>query len=256
MKIDELSRLSDEKECSEGFYRVSPFMKQTKICGRVDTVPPFQWYVDDQEPEDVTISLKHNGLNDGYSEGLGFSLKGECLPKDFDMTRGKALKSYSSWLQQLYRDSATYGFPTVVIPGFSLANTPSPETNTEEESTDSLYIAHPLHHGSEPPIQPISPDQLLWTPTFNLNNPTNLPIVLTTSYAETTPAAVTSTQTSTIAQQQSLLPEDDPDYYNNDGAQMLQAPNVPVDEDLDDAISYITTLLEKPLKARKPLPKQ
>lgn len=30
MKIDELSRLSDEKECSEGFYRVSPFMKQTK----------------------------------------------------------------------------------------------------------------------------------------------------------------------------------------------------------------------------------
>lgn len=48
-----------------------------RICGRVDTVPPFQWYVDDQEPEDVTISLKHNGLNDGYSEGLGFSLKGQ-----------------------------------------------------------------------------------------------------------------------------------------------------------------------------------
>lgn len=48
-----------------------------RICGRIDTVPPFQWYVDDQEPEDVTISLKHNGLKDGYSEGLGFSLLGE-----------------------------------------------------------------------------------------------------------------------------------------------------------------------------------
>ncbi|KAI9554663.1 hypothetical protein GHT06_019936 [Daphnia sinensis] len=254
MKIDELSRLSDEEDCSEGFYRVSPFMKQAKICGRVDTVPPFQWYVDEQEPEDVTISLKHNGLNDGYSEGLGFSLKGECLPNDFDMTRGKASKSYSSWLQQLYRDSATYGFPTVVIPGFSLANIPSPETTTEEDSTDSLYIAPPLHHGSEPPIQPISPDQL-WRPTLNLNNPANLPIV-STSYAETTPAAVTSvSQTSTVAQQ-SPLSGGDTDYSSNDSMEMLQAPNVPVDEDLDDAISYITTLLEKPLKARKPLPKQ
>ncbi|XP_057375622.1 uncharacterized protein LOC130696555 isoform X2 [Daphnia carinata] len=254
MKIDELSRLSDEEECSEGFYRVSPFMKQAKICGRVDTVPPFQWYVEGQEPEDVTISLKHNGLNDGYSEGLGFSLKGECLPNDFDMTRGKALKSYSSWLQQLYRDSATYGFPTVVIPGFSLANVALPETTTEGDSTDSLYIAPPLHHGFEPPIQPISPDQL-WKPTLNLNNPTNLPIVSTT-YAETTPAAVTSViQTSTISQQPPL-PEDATDYSSNDSMEMLQVPNVPVDEDLGDAISYITTILEKPLKARKPLPKQ
>ena len=48
-----------------------------RICGRVHTVPAFQWYVDNQQPEDVTIILKHVGLNDGYSEGLAFTLSGQ-----------------------------------------------------------------------------------------------------------------------------------------------------------------------------------
>jgi hypothetical protein len=48
-----------------------------RICGRLETVPTFQWYVEDQQPENVTISLKHVGLNDGYWEGLSFTLSGE-----------------------------------------------------------------------------------------------------------------------------------------------------------------------------------
>jgi hypothetical protein len=47
-----------------------------RICGRVNNVPAFQWYIEDQQPENVTITLKHNGLNDGFSEGLGFTLSG------------------------------------------------------------------------------------------------------------------------------------------------------------------------------------
>lgn len=169
------------------------------------------------------------------------------------MTRSKALKSYSSWLQQLYRDSETYGFPTVVIPGVSLASIPPPETTTEEDSTDSLYILNPLHHGFEPPIQPISPDQL-WTPTLNLNVPTNLP-VSSTNYAQTTPSAI-SVQSSTTAQQLPLPEVDTESFSVIDALPIQQAPGVPVDKDLDDVISYIATLLEKPLNARKPLVKQ
>jgi hypothetical protein len=47
-----------------------------RICGRIGTVPPFQWHVD-EHPENVTITLKHIGLNDGMSEGLSFTLTGE-----------------------------------------------------------------------------------------------------------------------------------------------------------------------------------
>jgi hypothetical protein len=100
MKINERSRLASEKGCRKGYYRVSPFMKEAKyvhlptfcvcrlfgksrflywhnrICGRINNVPAFQWYIEDQQPENVTITLKHNGLNDGFSEGLGFTLSG------------------------------------------------------------------------------------------------------------------------------------------------------------------------------------
>jgi hypothetical protein len=37
----------------------------------------FQWYVENQQPENVTITLRHAGLNDGFAEGLGFTLSGE-----------------------------------------------------------------------------------------------------------------------------------------------------------------------------------
>jgi hypothetical protein len=59
-----------------------------RICGRIGTVPPFQWHVD-EHPENVTITLKHIGLNDGMSEGLSFTLTGELnileneMPSDY-----------------------------------------------------------------------------------------------------------------------------------------------------------------------------
>ena len=76
-----------------------------RICGRIETVPPFKWYVEDQHPEDVSIVLKHAGLNDGYWEGLSFTLSGECLPNDSNMTSSLALKSYSNWMENLTKES-------------------------------------------------------------------------------------------------------------------------------------------------------
>ena len=124
MRINKRSRLVDVDGCTKGYYRVSPFMKEAKyntdiiqsssylftflfnrICGRIETVPPFQWYVEDQHPEDVSIVLKHAGLNDGYWEGLSFTLSGECLPNDSNMTSSLALKSYSNWMENLTKES-------------------------------------------------------------------------------------------------------------------------------------------------------
>ncbi|XP_032786141.2 uncharacterized protein LOC116923733 [Daphnia magna] len=107
MRINKRSRLADVDGCTKGYYRVSPFMKETKICGRIETLPPFQWYVEDQQPDDVSIVLKHAGLNDGYWEGLSFTLSGECLPNDSNMTSSQALKTYNSWMQKILKESET-----------------------------------------------------------------------------------------------------------------------------------------------------
>jgi len=48
-----------------------------RICGSLESVPPFTWMVDQsQTPEEVNIVMKNIGLNDGQSEGLGFSVSG------------------------------------------------------------------------------------------------------------------------------------------------------------------------------------
>ena len=164
MKVNERSRLASEKGCRKGYYRVSPFMDEAKydvvyrlafhcvalinpvlvlrhrICGRVNNVPAFQWYIEDQQPENVTITLKHNGLNDGFSEGLGFTLSGgvgscfcfgndklntrpvtckigECLPDESDLTISKAVRSYQNWLEQLA--GRPTGELTVVLPALA-----------------------------------------------------------------------------------------------------------------------------------------
>jgi hypothetical protein len=56
--------------------RYSPIVFR-RICGHIGTVPPFQWYVDEHEPEEVTIIMKNIGLNDGRDEGLSFTLSGD-----------------------------------------------------------------------------------------------------------------------------------------------------------------------------------
>ncbi|XP_057375617.1 mucin-2-like [Daphnia carinata] len=132
MRVDGRSRLPDEEGCSKGYIRVSPFMKEAKICGRVNYIQPYYWYVEDQKPDIVTITMKNIGLNDGFSEGFSFTLSGECLPieigiKKFDVNKENA-GSNSRWMYRLLSDSAVSGVPTVVIPGVvaSTDNNPVP----------------------------------------------------------------------------------------------------------------------------------
>jgi hypothetical protein len=98
LRVDGRSRLADVKGCTKGYYTVFPFMMQAKyvqirislycsfsnsyellnrICGRIGTAPPLHWYIDDQQPEDVTIVMENIGLDDGRAEGFSFSLQGE-----------------------------------------------------------------------------------------------------------------------------------------------------------------------------------
>lgn len=120
MRMDGRSRLAQEDRCTKGYYRVSPFMKEAKICGHIGTVSPFQWYTDDQQPEDVTIIMKNIGLNDGNSEGLSFTLSGECLTKENNNEKKfnssgvrdvamENIETNSRWMYRLLMDSATPG---------------------------------------------------------------------------------------------------------------------------------------------------
>jgi len=98
------SRLANELQCTKGYLRVAPFMKEAKICGSLESVPPFTWMVDQsQTPEEVNIVMKNIGLNDGQSEGLGFSVSGECLNdvvKSADVSTTN-LELSSQWLQDI-----------------------------------------------------------------------------------------------------------------------------------------------------------
>lgn len=58
-------------------YFIYLFFFYFRICGNVGSVPAFHWYVDEQQPEDVTIIMKNIGLNDGNYEGISFTLSGQ-----------------------------------------------------------------------------------------------------------------------------------------------------------------------------------
>ncbi|EFX80455.1 hypothetical protein DAPPUDRAFT_224770 [Daphnia pulex] len=124
LRLDERSRLPNDKECANGYIRVSPFMKEAKICGRIGDVPPLQWHVEDQQPETVTISMRNIGLEEDKSTGLSFTLQGECLAYLSNVTINDTgmNSSNSQWLHQLWKNSVVAGGPRVFIPGVELAN--------------------------------------------------------------------------------------------------------------------------------------
>ncbi|KAI9554659.1 hypothetical protein GHT06_019932 [Daphnia sinensis] len=160
MRMDGRSRLAQEDRCSKGYYRVSPFMKEAKICGRIGTVPSFQWYVDDKQPEDVTIIMKNIGLNDGNSEGLSFTLSGECLSKDGETknkTRDVAMdnmETHSRWMYRLLMDSTTPGSrqSQVVLHTASMSLQPNSKLSAKASEKISQDFGQAL--ASQPDLTP------------------------------------------------------------------------------------------------------
>ncbi|XP_032786140.2 uncharacterized protein LOC116923732 [Daphnia magna] len=196
MSINERSRLAGDQGCLNGYYTVSPIMDDIKICGRVNFVPALQWYVEDQQLE-VTVHLKHVGLDDGYSEGLAFTLSGECLNEQSDMTKNKASKTYSHWLQQVASQSLKFGVPTVALPdGLDLESILNDsESETEDELVDvSTTTASPNVTDKKPPKKN-GVDFDLETPWHLLKNqsaPTAAPSPVRNSPKPQPPAANTT----------------------------------------------------------------
>lgn len=68
-----------------------------RICGRIDSIPAFHWYVEDQQPNDVSIMMKNIGINDGFSEGLAFTLQGENCDGCWVKATNKMAASGNKW---------------------------------------------------------------------------------------------------------------------------------------------------------------
>ncbi|XP_057374926.1 mucin-5AC-like [Daphnia carinata] len=259
MTIDERSRLADDVECLRGYYRVAPFMNDSKICGRVHTVPAFQWYVDHSQPEDVSIILKHVGLNDGYSEGLSFTLSGECLPEKSDLTKSKAIHSYKDWLQQLASQSRNLGVPTVIVPdvystsasGSSLSDAyPEAKTDPEDFSNTSLAKQSPE---TSPITAAKSPDHILSLSSFYANISSADGIHFPDASNDDLEDLWLILQSPSSRQS---LPIPSEDESNNVSLEVSKTPNIPVDDMFDDALSYITRLLNETKKISNPLKKR
>lgn len=58
-------------------------LAKCRICGRIGDVRPFQWYVDNHQPENVTIIMENTGIGDGKPEGLSFTLQGNTILKNW-----------------------------------------------------------------------------------------------------------------------------------------------------------------------------
>ena len=48
-----------------------------RVCGDIDSLQDYHWYVDQlQRQEDVSITMKSVGINDGRPEGMSFNISG------------------------------------------------------------------------------------------------------------------------------------------------------------------------------------
>ncbi|XP_046453639.1 uncharacterized protein LOC124201191 [Daphnia pulex] len=115
LRVDGRSRLPDVVGCAGGFYRVYPFMKEAKICGRIGDVPPFQWYVDNHQPKDVTIIMDNTGIGDGNPEGLSFTLQGECVNDKMIGVRKENVRFSRRWINRQIEDFEAGEGPRIII---------------------------------------------------------------------------------------------------------------------------------------------
>ncbi|KAK4004143.1 hypothetical protein OUZ56_005888 [Daphnia magna] len=166
MKVDGRSRLPDVEGCVKGYLHISPFMNQTRLCGRIDSIPPYHWYVDDQQPNDVTITMKNIGINDGYSEGLSFTLQGECLPIErgsFDVDK-ENVESNANWMDRLIKEMATTGYGATLADG-SLKLTAKKPSLSEIHPDDGKRLVNSTHIPAVP-VDQIFDDAITYITTL------------------------------------------------------------------------------------------
>ncbi|KAK4004152.1 hypothetical protein OUZ56_005897 [Daphnia magna] len=140
MRMDGRSRLADAEGFTKGHFTVSPFMKRSKICGRIGNIPPFHWYFDSQQAEkNVSIIMKNMAINDGYSEGVSFSLQGECLPEKTSVKKmnvGKENDRFRArWMSRLLEDFETGEGPRLIQASHTTTRRPSTTLRVRPSTT-------------------------------------------------------------------------------------------------------------------------
>ncbi|XP_046640202.1 uncharacterized protein LOC124321711 [Daphnia pulicaria] len=162
LRVDCRSRFPDVVGCARGFYRVYPFMKEAKICGRIGDVPPFQWYVDNHQPKDVTIIMDNTGIGDGNPESLSFTLQGECVNDKKIGVRKENVRFSRRWINRQIEDFEAGEGPRIIIkPSHGLKHQ-IPVTKVPKTTSTS----------TAPTKQPA---------VFNDNNPENEPWLISQS---------------------------------------------------------------------------
>jgi hypothetical protein len=169
----------------------------------------------------VTITLRHAGLNDGFAEGLGFTLSGEkptqlskpnfilffsikligeCLPNASNMTLEKATESYNSWLQQLSTKQSEGG-PTVYIPSEndSIDNSTAP-TTLSPTTEISTTVAASQDLGTSAVQPPVLQSNISTNESLAESHPHNVTVSanLSTESSNVTEIPLTTTITSSI----------------------------------------------------------
>ncbi|XP_046653352.1 uncharacterized protein LOC124344005 [Daphnia pulicaria] len=152
MRVDGRSRLPDVDGCSKGYYTVSPNMRGARICGHVGDVPSFHWYVDAYQPENevTVVTMKNLGINDGFSEGLSFTLQGECAEEEWSYARTTTVNKENArlnrrWMNRVMEDYLAGEGPRVTVNRVKLpvtsTTTPAPTTTTSRPKLDHPVVS-------------------------------------------------------------------------------------------------------------------
>lgn len=202
LTLDQRSRLPENEKCTKGYFRVSPFMKEAKLCGPIGSAPAFQWHVDQdsrQPNEEVSIIMKSIGLNDGHAEGVAFSIKGECLQKETNRTTDegpdgtlvKNLELSTQWMTDILAQSSVptdsrkkgklgvirlYAANMSLAPVSKLSSSAAADEATDKVSVVEHFSAHSsaphavlepiLDAGDDPGLKPNN--VVLYSPLFLL----------------------------------------------------------------------------------------
>lgn len=171
--------------------------------------------------------------------------KGECLPEGSDLTKSKAIISYNDWMQQLASQSVNLGVPTVILPDvYSTSTYVSSlyDANPESKAGQSSHLMKQSAETSAEPILSLSS----FYPNVSSSDHVHFPNASNDDLEDLW--LILQSPSSRQA-----LPIQSEEESNNVSLEVSETPNVPVDGILDDALSYITRLLNETKKIRYPL---
>lgn len=185
---------------------------------------------------------------------------GECLTEKSDLTKSKAVHSYNDWMQQLASQSRNLGVPTVILPDVYFTSTSGssfsdayPEAKNDPEDISSTPSLAKQSQETSPNTALKSPNPILSLSSFYSNISSTDPVHFANASHDDLEDLWLILQSPSSRQS---LPIPSEDESNNVSLEVSKTPSIPVDNIFDDALSYITRLLNETKKISNPLKKR